>query len=228
MNKIGIATAAALLTAAGAAHAGRYSITPTIATDYDFRGTSLTDPLNQDGKPAFQAGGTYTFDTGIYLGAWGSNIDDSYDALDGDNIELDYYGGYAWGDASDSFAYDAGLNFYTYPGWSDANMLEAYIGVSRNFYSAKLWFSPDVHGSDKSGVYAELNATYPMGGTGMSFLGHVGQAIGGAYDERVDYSLGVGYGVGRLRFAIRYVDGTKSISGRVIGSISTTLPWSED
>lgn len=226
MTNYRIVAAAGLLCAAGAAHAGSYSFTPTIATDYDFRGFSQTDPIGQDGKPAFQLSGTYNFDGGFYLGAWGSNIDDSFGILDGDNIELDLYGGYAWGDASNSFAYDAGLNLYTYPGLSDGNTLEAFVGVSRSFYSAKLWYSPDVASSKNSGVYAEVNASYPMGGNGMSLLAHVGQAFGEAYNESVDYSIGFGYDVGRLHFTVKLVDGTKAIQSRVIGTISTTLPWS--
>ena len=230
MNSHRIAVVAGLALVAGAVQAGNYTITPTIATDYDFRGSSQTDPIDQNGKPAFQLGGTYTFDQGVYVGAWGSNVDDSIKALgiDGDNIEIDFYGGYAWGDASSSFAYDVGLNLYTYPGLSDANTLEGYVSVARSFYSAKLWFSPDVASSGNSGFYAEVNANYPMGQTGMSLLAHAGKVFGQAYNERVDYSVGVGYSVGRMNFAVKYVDGTKDIHSRVIGSISTTLPWAED
>ncbi len=133
--------------------------------------------------------------------------------------------GCGWGDASDSFDYDAGFNLYTYPGWSDGNTLEAYVGVSRDFYSAKLWYTPNHSVSDESGIYAELNASYPMSGTGMSLLGHVGRKFGDAYPEEVDYSIGFGYFVDRLHFTVKLVNGTKSIKSRVIGTISTTLPW---
>ena len=230
MQKSTLALVTGALLGAATAHASSYTITPTIATDYDFRGVSQTDPIDQNGKPAFQLGGTYTFTNGLYLGAWGSNVDDSIAALgiDGDNIEIDYYGGYAWGDAANSFAYDAGLNYYTYPGLSDANTVEAYIGVTRSFYSAKLWYSPDVASSSNSGFYAEVNANYALGKGGMSLLGHVGQVFGQAYNERVDYSLGVGYAVGNLHIALKYVNGTRDIQGRAIGSVSTTLPWSAD
>ena len=229
MKQHRFAVVAGLALIAGAAQAGSYTITPTIATDYDFRGSSQTDPIDQNGKPAFQVGGTYTFDQGFYAGAWGSNVDDSIQALgiDGDNIELDFYGGYAWGDASTSFAYDAGLIAYTYPGFSDANTVEGYINVSRDFYSAKLSYSPDVGSSGDSGFYAEVNANYPMSTTGLSLLGHAGKVFGQAYNGRVDFSAGVGYAVGKLDFAVKYVDGNKDIKSRVIGSISTTLPWGE-
>ena len=75
MIKSRIAVAGALLAVAGAANAGTFTVTPTIATDYDFRGVSQTNP-DQDGMdPAFQLGGTYAFDNGVYAGIWGSNVD---------------------------------------------------------------------------------------------------------------------------------------------------------
>ena len=52
MIKSRIAVAGALLAVAGAANAG-FTVTPTIASDYDFRGVSQTDPT-QDGDIAFQ------------------------------------------------------------------------------------------------------------------------------------------------------------------------------
>lgn len=225
MKHFRIATIAAALLCASAAQAGSYSLTPLIATDYDFRGFSRTDPLGQDGKPAFQLGGTYDFDSGFYAGAWGSNVDNSFGALDGDNFEIDFYGGYAWGDAASAFAYDVGVNLYTYPGLSSWNTVEGYVGVSRETYSAKLWYSPNVASSGNSGFYAELNANFPMGGSGASLLLHAGQAFGQAYGEPWDFSFGTGYTVGKLDLAIKYVDGTKSVQGRLIGSVSATLPW---
>lgn len=227
-----ICVAAGTLLAVGMAHAASYSVTPTVATDYDFRGVSQTDPIKQDGKPAFQIGGTYNFDNAVYVGAWGSNIDNSYSigaySKDGDNIEIDAFAGYTWGNASSSFAYDVGLYGYTYPGWSRDNTVEAYVGVSRSLFSAKLWFTPDYGATNKSGIYAELNANIPMGGVeGLTLLTHVGRAFGPAYNDPVDFSVGTGYNVGNLRFAVRYVDCTKGIPSRIVGSISTTLPWSD-
>jgi uncharacterized protein (TIGR02001 family) len=230
MMKHRIAAAAAVLFTAGVAHAGSYSVTPMIATDYDFRGESMTDPVGGDGKVAFQLGGTYNFDNAIYVGAWGSNIDNSYSmppvTKDGDNVEIDVFAGYAWGDAKSSFAYDVGLYAYTYPGWNRDNSVEAYVGVARGVYSAKLWYTPDYGTTNRSGVYAELNANIPMGGVdNLTLLLHVGQAFGSAYNEPVDFSIGTGYNVEKLRFAVRYVDRTKGTPSRIVGSMSTTLPW---
>lgn len=236
MNKHRIAVAVGALFAAGAVQAQSYSVTPTIATDYDFRGISLTDP-EQEGKPAFQIGGTYNFGSGIYVGAWGSNVDSSYAGSlggpDGDNVEIDLFAGYAWGDASSSFAYDAGVNLYTFPGVDDGEYFEAFVAVSRNFYSAKLSYSPDVGwpfdaGSGGSGLYGELKINFPMGLDGLALVGHVGRSFGPAYNDAVDFSFGTAYNIGTLRFAVRYVDRNKGTPSRIVGSISTTLPWSAD
>jgi uncharacterized protein (TIGR02001 family) len=234
MMKYRIAVAAGVMFAAGVAHADSYSVTPMIATDYDFRGRSQTDPVGQDGKAAFQIGGTYNFDNAIYVGAWGSNIDNSFGdpnfgGKDGSNVEVDIFAGYAWGDASSSFAYDVGLYVYTYPGWNRDNLVEAYVGVTRGFLSTKLWYSPDVGTTNKSGVYGEINANIPMGGVdNLTLLLHVGQTFGQAYkglERATDFSVGTGYNVDKLRFAVRYVDRTKGTPSRVVGSLSTTLPW---
>ena len=72
-----IAVAGALFAIAGAANAG-ISVTPTLTSDYDFRGITQT---NND--PAFQLGVTYTGDGGFYMGLWGSNVDFSPDPAPG-------------------------------------------------------------------------------------------------------------------------------------------------
>src|SRR5215207_637046 len=103
MIKSRIAIAGALLAVTGAASAAGLSVTPTIATDYDFRGVSQTNP-DQDGiDPAFQLGVNYGFENGLYLGLWGSNVDFG----PGDpSVEVDYTVGFAGGDAAESFGWD--------------------------------------------------------------------------------------------------------------------------
>jgi uncharacterized protein (TIGR02001 family) len=228
MIKSRIVIAGALLAAAGAASAGSFSVTPTIATDYDWRGISQTDP-EQDGDPAFQIGGTYSFDNGFYLGAWGSNVDFGLDKPD---FEVDVYGGYAWGDSAEAVGYDVGVNYYSYPGESDFNFVEAYFGVAKGWFAGKVWYSPEFAGDgNDSAFYVEGNVTYPLVNN-FSLLGHVGYSFGSYWDdggEYLDYSAGVGYSYSNFNFAVKYVD--NDIDGvkrsAVIASVSTTLPWGE-
>jgi len=63
MIKSRITLAGALLAVAGAANAG-FSVTPTVTSDYDWRGISQTME-----DPAFQLGVNWTHDSGFYLGA---------------------------------------------------------------------------------------------------------------------------------------------------------------
>jgi len=221
MIKSRIAAGAALLAvAAGAAHAGEFSVTPTITNDYDFRGFSMTDE-----DPAFQLGASYGFDNGIYLGAWGSNIDPS-----GSNsgVEIDYFAGYAG--STEAFGYDVGVVYYTYtgiPGGSDANTLEVFAGLSKDWLSGKLSFSDDYRGSDESAFYFEGNAAYPLPNN-FSLIAHAGYGFGDAYaDEVLDYALGVGYSYKNFNFTVKGVD--TDVSGedvRLVATVSTTLPWS--
>jgi uncharacterized protein (TIGR02001 family) len=221
MIKSRIAAGAALLALAGAANAGSFSVTPTITNDYDFRGWTQTDE-----DFALQLGGTYSFDAGFYLGAWGSNVDPS-----GTNsgVEVDYFGGYAG--STDSFGYDVGLNYYTYSGFggaSDLNTLELYAGLSKDWLSGKLWFTDDAASTGESAFYLESNATYALP-QNFSLIGHVGYGFGDAYGEEVlDYGVGAGYSFSNLNLVTRVVDtDAPGTDLRFIASISTTFPWGE-
>lgn len=220
MIKSRIAAGAALLAVAGAVHAGEFSVTPTITNDYDFRGVSQTDE-----EPAFQLGATYGFDSGFYLGAWGSNIDPS-----GSNsgLEVDYFGGYAG--STDAFGYDVGVIYYTYsgiPGAKDANTLEVYAGLSKDWLSGKLSFAEDAASTGESAFYLEGNAAFPLQNN-FSLIAHVGYGFGDAYfDEVFDYAAGVGYSYKNFDFAVKGVD--TDLPGedlRLVATVSTTLPWS--
>ena len=61
--------ATALLAFAGAAQA-ELTVTPAVVSDYDFRGISQTAK-----SPALQLGLNYATESGLYVGAWGSNLD---------------------------------------------------------------------------------------------------------------------------------------------------------
>jgi uncharacterized protein (TIGR02001 family) len=221
MIKSRIAAGAALLAIAGAAHAGSFSVTPAIVSDYDFRGATQSDE-----DPAFQLGASYNFDSGFYVGAWGSTVKFPNPS---DDIELDFFAGYAG--ETESFGYDVGANYYTYPGWSDLNTVELYAGISKDWLSAQLWYSPDYASSDEDGFYLEANAAYPIAQVeGLSLLAHVGRSFGdasGSFVKTLDYSVGVGYSIANIDFAVKYVDTNKSAwdADRVVATISTTLPW---
>lgn len=225
MTKSRIAVAGALLAVAGAASAGSFSVTPAIVSDYDFRGFTQTDE-----DAAFQLGGTYEFDNGFYVGAWGSNVDFGTDKPD---IEIDYYAGFAA--ETDLFGYDVGLQYYSYPSAGSSNTLEIYGGISKEWFSSKLWYSPDYASTDESGFYLEANADYPLPVGGLSLIGHLGYTFGDIVngDEFLDYAVGLGFTLGNFQLGAKYVNSNDAGVGPVgrsayVFSLQTTLPWSAE
>jgi uncharacterized protein (TIGR02001 family) len=224
MIKSRIAMAGALLAVAGAAHAD-FTVTPTLTSDYDFRGVTQTDE-----DPAFQLGLTYTAESGFYVGLWGSNID--FAGVDAD-VEVDAFLGFAGGDAAETFGYDLGLIYYAYPGESSLDTFEVYAGISKGWVSGKLWYSPDIASSDLDGFYVEANATIPLPNN-FSLLGHAGYTFGDASWsgplKDLDYSVGVGYAAGKVNLSAKYVDGSGVLKQRdqFIFTVTTTLPWASE
>jgi uncharacterized protein (TIGR02001 family) len=229
MIKSRIAVVGVLLAVTGTASATGFTVTPTIATDYDFRGVSQTivggdrDELLPF-EPAFQLGANYAAENGLYAGIWGSNVDFG---PGNPSIELDYTAGFAGGDAAESFGYDLGATYYTYLDASSRSTVEVYAGISRGCFSGKIWYSPDYASSDDSGFYVEGNATIPLP-MEFNLLGHVGISGGDFYGSSItDYSIGVARTIGGLAANLKFVDGTDRYDGRFVLAVSTTLPWGE-
>jgi uncharacterized protein (TIGR02001 family) len=238
MIKSRIAAAAALLAVAGAANADT-SVTAAWVSEYDWRG--LTQTVGGD---AVQLSGTYTSDSGFYVGLWGSSLTN--------NAEIDVFAGYA-GDIGDTgLGFDVGANYYAYTNGeliagANPNFVEAYAGLTYGMFGAKLWYSPDFGGKTNAGsqdaFYVEGNATVPLADSGFKFLAHVGYSTGdgieatyGNDDSYFDWSAGLGYDVGNFSTFVKYVDGSdigsvggvpEGINSRFVFGISTTLPWGE-
>jgi uncharacterized protein (TIGR02001 family) len=144
-----------------------FSATTTFATDYVFRGISQT---NED--PAIQGSLDYSHPIGFYLGAWGSNVDDS---ISKGNIEIDFYGGYRH-ELFKDFSFDLSVIYYLYPGSGDdpeANYVEGHLGLSYALSALPLTptigvgynYSPDFFGEDGIGHYVngKLGLSLPYG-----------------------------------------------------------------
>jgi len=155
-------------------------------SQYIFRGLTQTAK-----KPALQGGVDYSHSSGLYAGTWGSNINwltDSGNWHEG-SLEWDIYGGYKNTFGDTGIGYDVGLLNYVYPGSKttagDANVgfvdpytLEAYAALSWKWIQAKYSYSiTDAFGVKHSDgtYYAELNANYPIGETGLTVVAHVGR-----------------------------------------------------
>ena len=100
-------------------------ITPTVVSDYRNSGISQTM-----GDPAMQLDLLLSHASGLYAGAWTSNVEYGYDWSEDDNYgkrqEVDYYAGYCW-QITDDIGLDTYYNRYTYPGESKLNGSDIYL-----------------------------------------------------------------------------------------------------
>ncbi len=147
MKKLAVAVAtASTLGFATLAHAEEFdtpigkidaSMTATLATDYIWRGQSQTA-----GAGAVQGSLDFAHESGLYIGAWASNVDaDAFDA----SVEIDYYFGWA-GNITDEIELDLGWATYTYPkAGGDASVDEvlASIGLYGFTLGAKYAYDPE-------------------------------------------------------------------------------------
>ena len=165
-------TAGLLVVSTSLAHAG-FSATTTLASDYVFRGIS-----NTDGDPAIQGSFDYEHETGLYAGAWASNVKfrenagmDAVDTVQEATIEIDYYAGFA-GEFGNGISWDIGALYYSYPGAEndlDYDYWEAMGALGHTFEAltlepeigAEVYYSPEYFGN--SG-----DATYVSGMLGLS------------------------------------------------------------
>ena len=211
-----------------------------VVTDYRFRGISQTDK-----RFALQGGLTVSHESGFYVSAWGSSIDDY--VANGSDQELDLIAGYSrtFGAAT----VDVGVLYYYYPGSAGANtdFVEPYASIKGTFgpATAKLSaaYAPKARALSVDGgltkednlyVAGDLSASIPNTPIGVS--AHLGHSFGPSYltigDEYTDWSIGATYTWSHLTFGVSYVDTDKSLfspSGRniskagVVGSITASF-----
>jgi len=94
-----------------------------IVSDYRFRGVSQSDE-----EIAVQGGVTVSHESGLYVGAWGSNLA-GWGTFGGSNTELDLIAGFKA--PVGGGALDVGLTWYMYPGGaSKTDFAEPYVKLS--------------------------------------------------------------------------------------------------
>lgn len=220
----GLVSLPSLVMAQAAAPASPHTFTGNVgfATEYLYRGIAQTR-----GKPALQGGFDYAHASGLYAGAWGSNISWIGDAVAGASasLEIDVYGGYK-GSFGGDFGYDIGVLTYNYPGTGKTvtgvqelkqDTTEVYGALSWKWLTVKYSHStgalfgwPKNPGAltDKTtgSGYLELNAAYDLG-NGWGITGHIGdqKVKGNGPASYSDYKLGVtkdvGFGVVGLAYS---------------------------
>ena len=128
LKALGIALVCALPFVASAQLSGNVSLT----SNYKFRGQDQDTSRSRAVKPALQGGFDYAFgESGWYAGNWNSTVN----WLDGNSLEVDFYGGYKF--KAGETALDVGAITYLFPGNSSGNATELYGAASFGPVTAK-------------------------------------------------------------------------------------------
>lgn len=182
-----------------------FSGSATLASDYRFRGISLSDK-----DFAMQGGFNVNHESGFYLSTWGSSIEQ----YNGSELELDIYGGYATtiGDLSTNIGFLA----YTYPGAADnTDYYEVYgsVGGSLNAFSwtlgANYAFEQDGTG-DQDNIYLYLSTSAPLGDSPFSVAANLAYEDGAFGNDKWDWLVGLSYGFDQFSLSVNYVDTANS------------------
>jgi uncharacterized protein (TIGR02001 family) len=189
----------------------------TLTTDYVWRGVSQSA---QD--VALQGGLDLDTGTGIYAGFWGSSVD--FDSDSDVNLELDFYGGYAFEVAG--VGLDVGFIYYAYPDaeTDDFDFYEVYGKVSKEFGAFGIGGSLN-YDPDNENLYADVGASYAIL-ENLSVDGTLGKYLEG-FDEYSQFTVGATYSVGGVDLDLRYyqndIDGIGDFENNVVFSIGRAM-----
>lgn len=165
-----------------------------VTSDYRFRGMSQTSF-----DPAVQAGVDFAHKSGVYVGAWASNVSwiKDYAGASKGSYELDLYGGYK-GAISQDLAFDVGVIRYQYPGntaATNANTTEVYGALTYGVVTAKYSRSTSnfiANPSSSGSQYLEVAASFDLG-NGFTLTPHIGRQtipnVANDAGDCTDYSL---------------------------------------
>lgn len=178
----------------------------TVVSDYRFRGVSFS-------AEDFAIQGTFNVNhsSGLYVGVWGSSLDDTPTF---GHTELDIYAGYTTEVASGT-SIDVGLLYYYYPNgnFGPSDYFEPYASVKTTIgpVTAKLGaayaFDQSALAGDNIYVYTDLGVGIPD--TPVSLNAHLGYSDGSLSPggNYWDWSVGADFALGGgLTAGVKYVD----------------------
>jgi|AntAceMinimDraft_5_1070358.scaffolds.fasta_scaffold99406_2 uncharacterized protein (TIGR02001 family) len=183
-----------------------WSASVTATSEYLFRGLKQTQ-----GDPALQGQLGYDMGNGIYVGAWASSIKWTKDGnyMNNNDVETNFWAGYANTLGDTGIGYDVGILQYYYPGTvkngiADADATELYASVNKDIAGMNLavkysqvvsddaWGIADADGSQ----YLEAQVTVPLTEQ-LSAIAHIGRSefdgSGNAAYDYTDWKLGAEY-----------------------------------
>lgn len=192
------------------AEAGAWEIDAEVGvfSDYRFRGISLS------GKdPQVTAEVSVSHESGIYAGAWVSNV-----ALEdgADDLEVDLYAG--WAADAGPISIDVGAVYYLYPDFSDFNYVEllasAGTAVGPGTVTVGIAYAPSqANIGDVDNTYVYISGDMPIGETPISVHATFGIEDGAFGDNKKDWLIGASYDMGSgFTATLDYVDTSRAYS----------------
>lgn len=185
-----------------------FSANVAFTTEYRFRGVALTD-----GEFAIQGGFDVSHSSGLYVGTWGSNLDET--TVGYGSAELDLYGGWS-GDLTDGVSADVGVIAYLYPdaGPGDFDYIEFYGSLSFSIGPASVTpgiaYAPDqdsLGSTDNLYLYTDLSVGIPE--TPLTLNAHIGYTEGFLTftndSKAVDWSIGADLALGPATLSAAYM-----------------------
>lgn len=172
-------------------------------SDYRFRGISLSDKEVQGTAEV-----SVSHESGLYFGAWASNV-----ALidNADNVEVDLYAGYATDVGNMSF--DVGAVYYAYPGHNgEFGYVELYGSVGTTVGPATVTLGAAYAPSQgnighEDNTYVYVSGDLPLGDSPLSLHGTFGIEDGAFGDNKKDWLVGVTFDLGGgFSATVDYVD----------------------
>lgn len=124
-------------------------------SNYIWRGASQTN-----NGPAVQALALYNFDSGIYFGLWGSNVNFDVNGKTA-TVEIDNVFG-AEHRFNDDWNLNVYLERYNYPKVNSYNYNEVFTVLTYKILTATISYSEDEFATDRSGIYYELALSYDI------------------------------------------------------------------
>lgn len=209
------------LLAVGSASAGELSGDVGIVSDYVFRGVSQSDE-----DPAVQAGLSFTFDSGFYVGTWASQVDFGTEA----DFEVDLFAGYGF-TIGDSVEADVQVLRYVYPDDGKLNYYELIGSLTFDgLLTTTLAYSDDIYNAGVDGWYASLGYDFglPNEFTLTPQIGYTRFDRGVFFDEDgetsssenyVDYSLTLARDFGQISTSLALI-GTDSSGEQLFGELA--------
>ena len=201
---------------AGNAALAQTSASVMLVSDYRYRGVALSDD-----HPQVQMSLAYDNPDGWYAGVFASDTRHEY--IHG--AQLISYAGYARRYSS-TVSWESGASTAHFLQQARYNYTEAYVGLSSENFSARMYFSPQYFGQNLRSLYTEINGAFPLK-EHVKMLAHVGylrpvgdqDGAGARISSRVDTKLGLSFTIADWNAQLAWV--------RLVRDQSQPSPYAE-